>query len=66
MQHDWITDVLMDLRAFAQANGLDRLARQLEDTLAVATAEIDHARAAPLPGPDREARRAGSLTGKGS
>jgi len=66
MQHDWITDVLTDLRAFAQANGFDRLALQLEDTLAVATAEIAHAASALPPGPDRSARSAGSRAGKDS
>lgn len=40
MRSDWILDVLADLRAFAQANDLPRLAEQLDDTALIATAEI--------------------------
>jgi hypothetical protein len=40
MKHDWIMDVLADLRSFATVNGLGGLAEQLEDTMLVATAEI--------------------------
>ena len=44
MRHDWIFDVLTDLRFYAQANGLTALARKAEETLQVARAEI----AAPI------------------
>lgn len=40
MLHDWILDVLIDLRSYAQANGLTALARKAEETLLVAEAEI--------------------------
>ncbi len=40
MKYDWILDVLADLRTFAQANGLDALADQLDDTRLVAATEI--------------------------
>lgn len=40
MKNDWILDVLADLRTFAQANGLDALADQLDDTRLVAATEI--------------------------
>ncbi len=40
MKNDWILDVLADLRTFAQANGLNALAEQLEDTALVAAGEI--------------------------
>lgn len=40
MKNDWILDVLADLKAFAQANGLTALVEQLEDTSLVAAAEI--------------------------
>ncbi len=40
MQYEWILDVLTDLKAFAQANGLSSLAEQLDDTSLVAAAEI--------------------------
>ena len=40
MKYDWILDVLADLRTFAQANGLDGLADQLDDTRLVAATEI--------------------------
>ena len=36
----WIIDVLADLTTFAQSNGLELLANQLEQTAQVATAEI--------------------------
>ncbi|MDI3338423.1 hypothetical protein QKW60_18585 [Defluviimonas aestuarii] len=40
MQYEWILDVLTDLKAFAQANGLSSLAEQLDDTSLVAAGEI--------------------------
>jgi hypothetical protein len=40
MGHDWIIDVLTDLRTFAVANDLDALAAKLDDTQLVAEAEI--------------------------
>ncbi len=43
MQYEWILDVLTDLKAFAQSNGLSSLAEQLDDTSLVAAAEIAQA-----------------------
>lgn len=40
MRSDWILDVLADLRAFAQSNGLPRLAEHLDDASLCALAEI--------------------------
>lgn len=40
MQDEWILDVLTDLRAFAQKNGLGLLAEQLDDTRLVAATEL--------------------------
>lgn len=40
MPYEWVLDVLTDLRAFAQRNGLKALAEQLDDTSLVAAAEI--------------------------
>lgn len=40
MGHDWIIDVLTDLKTFALANDLDALAAKLDDTQLVARAEI--------------------------
>lgn len=40
MAHDWIIDVLTDLKAFANANGLPALAERLEETNIVAQIEI--------------------------
>ena len=40
MRHVWLLDVLTDLRGFAHLEGYDRLARQIDDALKVATAEI--------------------------
>ena len=36
MKNNWILDVLTDLRGFATANGLPRLAEQLDDTVLLA------------------------------
>ena len=40
MGHDWILDVLADLRRFAQLNDLPLLAVQLDETAIVANAEL--------------------------
>ena len=40
MSHDWILDVLADLKAFAVSADLPALAEQLDDTALVALAEI--------------------------
>jgi hypothetical protein len=47
MSHDWIFDVLTDLRTYAQRNGLSKLATQVEAALLVAQAEIPLAERAP-------------------
>ncbi len=40
MSYDWVINVLDDLQTFASANGLQGLARQLDDTRRVAEEEI--------------------------
>jgi len=40
MQHDWIPEVLEDLRAYARENGLPRLAEELDSVRLFALAEI--------------------------
>lgn len=40
MRHDWIFDVLKDLKSYAQANGLPALAAKADEALQVARAEI--------------------------
>lgn len=40
MGHDWILDVLTDLKTFARANGMPSLATQLDDASFVAQVEI--------------------------
>lgn len=40
MHHNWVINVLADLKVFAQSNGLDRLVEHLDDTMMVAAAEI--------------------------
>ena len=40
MQHDWILDVLADIRTYAQSNGLSAVAEQIEDARTVAMAEF--------------------------
>ena len=43
MRHDWIFDVLSDLRAYAVANGLPGLAAKADEALVVARAEVAQA-----------------------
>jgi predicted transcriptional regulator len=38
--HDWIIDVLEDLRTYAKSNGMTDLARKTDETLDVARQEI--------------------------
>ena len=40
MSHEWMIDVLKDLKKFAQTNGLMALAEQLDDSLLIAANEI--------------------------
>lgn len=40
MQHDWIIDVLSDLRTFADNHEMNRLAEQLDDAILMAVSEI--------------------------
>ncbi|MBI1171625.1 hypothetical protein GC209_09500 [bacterium] len=40
MAYDWIFDVLEDLKAFAEANGLTALAAKADEALAVARVEV--------------------------
>ena len=40
MANDWILDVLTDLKTYASKNGLEALARQLDETMLTAAAEI--------------------------
>ena len=40
MRREWIIDVLADLKAFAEHNGMDATAAGLEDASLVAIAEI--------------------------
>ena len=51
MRHDWVFDVLRDLKAYAMKNNLPALAARVEDALAVAEAEIAAAREGPGPAP---------------
>jgi len=45
MQHDWIFDVLRDLRSYALKNGFPALAGKAEEALRVAHDEVAAARA---------------------
>jgi predicted transcriptional regulator len=40
MRHDWVFEVLTDLRSYSERNGFVRLADQLDVTLAVARDEL--------------------------
>jgi hypothetical protein len=41
MRHDWIFDVLSDLKAYAIKNDLPALAAKVDETLALAKAEVE-------------------------
>lgn len=41
MGHDWLFEVLADMKAYALRHGLDGLAAQIEETEAVARREIE-------------------------
>ena len=47
MGHDWVFDVLADLRAYARSNGLPALAEIADEALKVAMAEITAQAKAP-------------------
>ena len=53
MGHEWILDVLADLRAYATQNGLLTLAAKADETLRTARAEL--ASRAGLPPHERQA-----------
>ena len=67
MEDDWMIHVLRDLRTFAELNGMDALARKLEETGELARLSIVAGGASHRPGravnaqkprsPDREAVR---------
>ena len=40
MAHDWILDVLADLKAYAKNNGLPALADELDEATLIAATEI--------------------------
>ena len=40
MRHEWIFDVLSDLRLYAQSNGFPALALKAEEALRIARAEV--------------------------
>ena len=42
MQHEWMIDVLNDLRAFSCNHKMHRLADQLDDAILVAVSEMAH------------------------
>lgn len=50
MTHDWILDVLRDLRAYATANAMPALATKAEEALRVAEAELASRRLGPAAG----------------
>ena len=45
MGHDWIIDVLADMRSFAKQNEMPLLCAQLDDVIEVAAAEVADRRA---------------------
>lgn len=49
MGHDWVFDVLRDLKSYAEANGLPALAAKAEEALRVAEIEVLGLGEAPPP-----------------
>ena len=43
MGHDWLFEVLDDMRAYAERHGMSALAVKIEETREVARAEVDAA-----------------------
>lgn len=58
MGHDWVFDVLADLKSYATANGLFELAAKADEALEVAAAEIAERQARPDgKGPDPKGQK---------
>jgi hypothetical protein len=49
MAHEWILEVLQDMRSYSQKNGLPALMAQLDEALRVAAKEIGTPGDAPAP-----------------
>jgi hypothetical protein len=47
MGHDWIIDVLADVRSFAQQNNLPLLDAHLDEAMLIASAEAANAQSQP-------------------
>ena len=61
MANDWILDVLADLRAFAEKNGLSKTAEQLDDAKLIAAVEIASEHGGRPEGAARHERTAGFI-----
>jgi len=57
MPHDWIFDVLADLKIYAERNGLSATAAKAAEALIVARAEIHRGEQEGQPTPDRAGSR---------
>jgi hypothetical protein len=51
-RHEWVFEVLTDLAAYAEANGLTELARKAREALDVAREEVAHGPEDPADGSD--------------
>ena len=57
MQNEWLLDVIADLKTFAGQNGMDQLARHLEQTRDIALTEMSsRGEGAPMAMPMDEKR----------
>ena len=61
MEHDWILDVLADLRNYAKRNDLPALAEHLHDTALLAAVEISSVEGAGDGGVRDGSRRFGNI-----
>ena len=53
MHHEWIIDVLSDLKSYARMNGMTALADQLSDTALMAAVELANQPVQSRPDTDR-------------
>ena len=61
MAHDWILDVLADLKAYATKNGLPALVTELDEATLVAATEIASTEGKPPLAEKRHARTSGYI-----
>ena len=57
MGHDWLFEVLMDMKTYAVRHGFDELAAKLDETEQVARREVDNSDGSTSSGSEAPIRR---------